>query len=130
MDMCRVEIVTFTDGRRSRFTADAAYSCTADGFSAAYQAEGDDVLLTLEGSALSMRRRGASELFVTFSCSEESAMSVGTQGMRGSVPVRTQVCTARRVTGGWRITLRYSLLFDTVQMFRLHIAVNVISEEK
>ena len=130
MKLCDTEIVTFTEGGRSRFVANGALTEQEDGFTAAYFAEGDRVRLVLSGRSLVMQRQGNNGLHVKFSPGETGVMTLGIAEGTGSVPVSTEVCTVRRAKEGWRIALRYRLLFADVRIFRVNIAVSIISEEQ
>lgn len=131
MKGCNVEIVTFTEGERSRFTAVGRVQEHSGGFTAVYPTQEDEAQLIFSEGALVMRRRGGSELQARFAAGQTGALSVGVCGHAGNIPLETQICTARRTPDGWRIALKYRLRFeDEVRIFRLHIAVNIISEEQ
>ena len=131
MKACTVEIVTFTRGKRSRFASRGTFCGEADGFTAVYPEDGDEARLELRGRSLSMDRRGACGLHVRFSEGETGEFLIGLENGSGSVPVHTEVCAPRRTRDGWRIALRYRMLFaDEIQIFRLNIAVNIITEEQ
>mgnify|MGYP001025162849 FL=1 len=130
MKACRVEIVTFAGGNRSRFTSVGSFCEREDGFTAVYSDEGDEVLLGLSGNALTMDRQGGNAIRAHFSEGETGELSIGCPDGSGGVPMITEVCAARRMRDGWRIALRYRLMFAEVQIYRLTIAVNIISEEQ
>ncbi len=131
MKTCKIEIVTFTEGERSRFTAVGRLEERTDGFAAVYPAERDEARLELGGDSLVMHRRGGSELHARFCAGETGEFRVGLDDRFGVIPLHTQTCAARRVSDGWRIALAYRLQFEgEVRIFRLHIAVNIISEEQ
>ncbi len=131
MKTCRVEIVTFTEGERSRFTAVGQIAEHSEGFSAVYPAEEDEARLELAGDTLVMHRRGGSELHARFRTGEAGEFRIGLMEQSGRIPLDTQICTARRTSDGWRVALKYCLRFEgEVRIFRLNIAVNIISEEQ
>lgn len=131
MKDCSVEIVTFTEGERSRFTAVGRLQEHSGGFTAVYPTQEDEAQLVFSEGALVMRRRGGSELHARFAAGEAGTLFVGVCGHAGDIPLETQICTARRTPDGWRVALKYRLRFeDEVRIFRLHIAVNIISEEQ
>ena len=130
MKACRVEIVTFAGGTHSRFSFVGSFCGREDGFTAVYSNEGDEVRLELSGNALTMDRHGGSAIRAHFSEGESGKMSIGCPDGSGVVPMITEVCAARRMRDGWRITLRYRLMFAEVQIYRMIIAVSIISEEQ
>lgn len=130
MKACRVEIVTFADGERSYFNAGGQLSERENGFTAIYPVEEDVARLELDGSALVMLRSGGSRLQARFSSGEPGELLIGLSEASGGIPLQTHVCSARRTKDGWRILLHYRLMSETERVFRLHIAVNIISEEQ
>ena len=85
----------------------------------------------LAGDTLVMHRRGGSELHARFRTGEAGEFRIGLMEQSGRIPLDTQICTARRTSDGWRVALKYCLRFEgEVRIFRLNIAVNIISEEQ
>ena len=131
MKSCKIEIVTFTRGERMRFAADGVLEEREAGFTAHYPQESDRARLTLDGGSLLMQRSGESELRALFREGEHGHFHFGIGENAGAVPMHTEVCSATRSRDGWRIGLKYRLKFgEENEIFRLKIAVNIISEEQ
>ena len=126
MKLCETEIVTFTDGHRSRFCARGTLTEADGALRVSYRDEGDLVTLTVRGGEVCMLREGT--LSAVFSEGERTAMRF--LAAHGEVPLTTETLRVRRTHLGVCIHLRYKLHFrEGAQAFLLKVTVRIISEE-
>ena len=130
MKACKVEIVTSTQGNRSRFAASGAISEREDGFHLICTDEGDELSLELCGAALLVSRHGSRTMHARFQNGKNGEARLGIGGAEGNLPFCTTKLLPRRTQDGWRIALQYTFFSEDVQRFHLLIAVNIISEEQ
>lgn len=131
MKSCSVEIVTFARGERLHTVSKGALEEHPHGFTLHYMQESDPVTLCCRDQTVSMQRQGDHLLSAFFSAEEAGEFSFGLGQNRGAVPLQTEICSVRAMRDGWRIALKYRLYFENQpEIFRLKIAVNVISEEQ
>lgn len=128
MKLCETEIVTFTEGRRSRFCARGTLAEEDGAFVVRYADEGDAVTLTVREGSLAMAREGKLSAVFQPHCATEMRVLAGESC--GTIPVRTEELCIRRSTDGFTALLRYRLCFPAdEQKFTLKIAIGIISEE-
>lgn len=129
MKHCAVEIVTHTDGEKSRFYADGDFEEGEDGFSVFYEEDGDRVSLTVRGDVFFMEREGM--LSAEFRPKKQTAFIFRTDDSAAEIPVFTAFCSAIQTREGYRIVLKYRLLFpQNSKKFSLTINIKINSEEK
>lgn len=131
MKTCSIEIVTFTRGERLHTVTNGTLEEHPQGFTLFYTQESEPVCLCCRGQTVFMERQGESQLSAFFSTNDEGVFSFGLGQNAGTVPLQTEICSVRALRDGWRITLKYRLMFNNQpEIFRLKIAVNIISEEQ
>ena len=129
--VCDVTIVTFSGGTRSHSGVRGTVLKLEDGFRVDYPQDGDHARLTVRGQSLEMTRSGQTQLRMSFEEGRRSELALFLGEDWGSVPIETDRCHIRAVRDGWRIALKYRLLFaHESQVFHVNIAVKFISEEQ
>ncbi len=129
MKDCTVEIVTQTEGKRTRFSA----AGKTDGSlprTVVYAGEDGEIELAVSPAFLRMRRRGAVGTEACFRVGEEEKFRLSAGGKEGEVPISTERYRAVFRKEGVFIRLVYTLLYHEPQTFSLKIAIRSISEER
>ena len=131
MKICDTEFVTETEGSRSRFAARGNLFETDEGLHLRYEHDGDPATLVWRQNALTVERKGKFSFYAVFRAGEKSALCITEQGAAGEIPVHTDVCKLRKFGDGYRLWLLYRFQYpQRSQVFRLKIALKVISEEQ
>lgn len=129
MKLCDTEIVTFTEGNRSRFCARGTFSSEGGVAVVRYADDGDAVVLTVSDRSLEMKREG--KLSAIFRAGERTGMDILAGGSRGTVGVDTETLNVTERGNAIRILLRYRLLFSAgEEKYTLKISIRIISEEE
>ena len=126
----KIEIVTRTLGKTTRFCADGKSWRTEEGVCVTYPTEGDISSLALSPARAVMKRRGLHEFEAAFSAGETSSMAISFQGHRSAIPLVTKVYKIFFSGSDVFLRLVYELGSDPSQKFSLKIQIKVISEEQ
>ena len=129
--VCDVSIVTFSGGTHSRSSARGIAVRREDGFLLVYPQDGDRSQICFRGKTLQMTRTGQTDLSMSFEEGRRTEFVLRLGEERGIVPIETDRCHIRVVQDGWRILLKYRILYaQESQVFHVNIAVKFISEEQ
>ena len=129
MKLCETEIVTYKEGRRSRFCARGTLSSEEGASVVRYFDGGDAVALTVREGSLAMERAGM--LAARFEPGVRTEMTFFEGDRRGAAAVETETLRVRFMRNGLHALLRYRLLFSAgEEKFTLKISVAIISEEE
>ena len=131
MKLCDTEIIMASEGKRNRFAVRGTVDESCEGsFVLRYEHEGDSVAVEVSDGALCITRRGGAAYSICCRTDTETELRLQLPGRNASVPVQTDRFLVRRFQNGYRIALAYRLLYaDGAQLFRINIALRIISEE-
>lgn len=129
MERCDTEILTFTDGKRMRFSARGEISADGETVVVRYFDDGDAVTLSVGERTLSMLREGKISAF--FAAGERTVMKILSGETCGEIGVDTETLCIRKTESDLWIRLRYRLLFSAgEEKYTLKISIRIISEEE
>ncbi len=129
MEDCRVEIVTQTEGRRTRFSARGLLSRGTPS-TVTYAGEDGETVLTVCKEFLGMRRTGETASEARFCVGEEGQFRLTALGKTAALPLVTERYRAVFRKDGIFLHLVYKLFYPSPQIFSLKIAIRIISEEE
>ncbi len=128
--MSRIKIQTRTGGKTAFFEAPARRSSTSNGESICFFDQGDEVVLTVSGQGLSLRRTGERGQSADFREGETTSLCLEMGEGRAFVPLFTRLCRIEAREGGLELRLGYELRFEGGHgRFLLHISVSDDLEE-
>lgn len=120
---CFLRIATTVNGEERLFSAIGTYTPEGDGFRAEYREEGDRVVLTYLGGALTMERRGEVCLSACFRAGQETVLHVFSGDLCGDIPVQTSLLEEERRENERVLALEYLLSRD--EAFRLSVSLKI-----
>lgn len=124
----KIEIVTRTLGKTTRFCADGKLERTSDGACITYPVEDDVSTLHLSAARAVMQRRGIHEISADFSAGETSSMMITFQGHHSTIPLFTNVYKIFFTDSDIFLRLGYEFCAEFSQKFSLRIHIQVLSE--
>lgn len=122
---CKVTITSSSADFERRVSSDGSIKILPDGYEVTYSIDGDFCTLTVTENAVTQKRTGSQNVYMTFSQGETTLCEIGADGLCGGFEITTEKLNITKGKGGIKVSLEYISRADGEKTYLTFIAALV-----